>query len=178
MGRILITGMGCLSAIGNNVSENHLSLSQGNCGIRAERRFASRYSGLLPFGEIEAGTDELKDRLRISDAGVTRTTLLALHAFREAVSDAGLTLPQITSSDTALVGATTVGGICLTDELYRDANSKISGSPFFSSYDCASVALYLQEHYQLNGIVNTINTACSSSANAVMYGARLIKTGL
>ncbi|HMH23375.1 MAG TPA: beta-ketoacyl-[acyl-carrier-protein] synthase family protein [Puia sp.] len=178
MGRVFITGMGAISAIGDDVAENHTALIQGRCGITVMQRFSSRYSGLLPFGEIHTGTDELKESLKVSDAGVTRTSLLALHAFREAISDAGLTLPEISSSDTALVGATTVGGICLTDELYRDANSKTGSSPFYSSYDCASVNLYLQDHYKLNGMVNTINTACSSSANAIMYGARLIKNGL
>jgi 3-oxoacyl-(acyl-carrier-protein) synthase len=37
--------------------------------------------------------------------------------------------------------------------------------------------MYLQERYAISGIINTINTACSSSANAILYGARLIKNG-
>jgi 3-oxoacyl-(acyl-carrier-protein) synthase len=38
--------------------------------------------------------------------------------------------------------------------------------------------LFLQELYQISGIINTINTACSSSANAILFGARLIRQGL
>jgi len=38
--------------------------------------------------------------------------------------------------------------------------------------------MFLQKRYQINGIVDTINTACSSSANAIMHGARLIHHGL
>ena len=68
--------------------------------------------------------------------------------------------------------------MCLTDELYADANKQDNGSEYLSSYDCASVNMYLQTHYEMNGIINTINTACSSSANAIMYGARLIKNGI
>jgi 3-oxoacyl-(acyl-carrier-protein) synthase len=109
--------------------------------------------------------------------GVTRTSLLALHAFEEALLDAGLSQAQLPATTPALINACTVGGMCLTDEFYHDANKKEDGSEYLGSYDCASVNLYLQERYQLNGIINTINTACSSAANAIMYGARLIKTG-
>jgi 3-oxoacyl-(acyl-carrier-protein) synthase len=67
--------------------------------------------------------------------------------------------------------------MCLADELYRDANESYKESPYLASYDCASVFLYMQKHYGLRGMINTINTACSSSANAIMYGARLIQHG-
>ncbi len=106
------------------------------------------------------------------------TTLLALHAAREAILDARLTPSQLNAADTALVGATTVGGMCLMDELYRDVHRESEGSPFLASYEAASVCRWLRSHYRINGIVNTINTACSSSANAIMYGARLIRNGL
>jgi 3-oxoacyl-(acyl-carrier-protein) synthase len=67
--------------------------------------------------------------------------------------------------------------MCLTDEMYRDANSSTAGSVFLSSYDFASVAVYIASAFKMRGVVNTINTACSSSANAIMFGARLIKNG-
>ncbi|MEO7531067.1 MAG: beta-ketoacyl-[acyl-carrier-protein] synthase family protein [Sediminibacterium sp.] len=177
MNRVVITGMGVISAIGNTVAENHWALVQGKCGITKATRLSSKYSGLLPFGEISLSNEVLQETLSVSDASVTRTSLLALHAFKEAVADADLTNAEISSSDTALIGATTVGGMCLMDELYRDANHDSDRSIFSASYDCASVNMYLQRHYQMEGIVNTINTACSSSANAIMYGARLLKNG-
>ena len=68
--------------------------------------------------------------------------------------------------------------MCLTDELYHDANKTDHGSDYLASYDCGSVNLFLQKKHHLKGIVNTINTACSSSANAIMFGARLIQYGL
>lgn len=178
MNRLFITGMGVISAIGKSVAENHLALLHGKCGITKTSRLSSKYAGTLPFGEILLNDSLLKDTLDISEEGVTRTTLLAMHAFREAVANAGLTAEQISASDTALVGATTVGGMCMMDELYRDASPGAPPSPLSASYDCASVNLYLQKHYGMRGMINTINTACSSSANAIMYGARLIRNGL
>ncbi len=170
--------MGCISAIGNSVAENRMALMQGKCGIGPLELFPTRYANLLPFGEIKISNPTLQQSLHANEPGVTRTTLLALHAFDEAIADAGLTPSQLQSFDTALIGASTVGGMCLTDELYRDANKTADGSDYLSSYDCGSINMYLQKRYAINGIVNTINTACSSSANAILYGARLIKSGL
>lgn len=178
MSRIFVTGIGVISAIGNTLAENRLALVEGKCGITTLDLFTSRYSGVLPVGEIKISTEALKEKLHLNEPGITRTLVVALHAFDEAIKDSQLTQSQLISFDTALVGATTIGGMCLTDELYSDANKDSDGSEFLSSYDCGSVNIYLQAHYKLNGLINTINTACSSSANAIMYGARLIKNGL
>jgi 3-oxoacyl-(acyl-carrier-protein) synthase len=170
--------MGVISAIGNSVAENHHALKQGTCGIHNKLDlFPSKFAGVLPFGQVGISTATLQKKLQITDPGVTRTTMLAMHAFEEAIINAGISTAELGSFDTALVGASTVGGMCLTDELYTDANENHDGSVYTSSYDCASVCMYLQKHYKLNGIINTINTACSSSANAIMYGAMLIKHG-
>jgi len=176
--RIFVTGMGIITAIGDNVETNRQSLIHGKCGISAITLFPTKYAGVLPAGEIKIETKELSKKLNAHERGVTRTELLALHAFREAVADAGLSNTEISSVNTGLIGATTVGGMCLTDELYHDANKNDDGSEYLSSYDCGSSTLYLQSKYKVGGIINTINTACSSSANAIMYGARLIKNGL
>jgi len=171
--------MGAISAIGDTVAQQHGSLVKGRSGISTLSQFPSRYAGLLPCGEVKKATSALQDILGMHEAGVTRTSLLALHAFREAIIDAGLSDTQLQSAGTALVGASTVGGMCLTDELYHDANNDSdAGSPYVHSYDNSSVTLFLQKQYGIGGVVNTINTACSSSANAILYGARLIQNGL
>jgi len=170
--------MGVISAVGNSLAENHKGLVEGLCGIRNELDlFPTKYADLLPFGQVRISTADLLKKLNVTEPGVTRTTLLALHALNEMLQDAGLSLADLSSSETALAGASTVGGMCLTDELYADANKNTNGSPYTSSYDCASVNMYLQKHYKMNGIINTINTACSSSANSIMYGAMLIQHG-
>lgn len=170
--------MGVISAIGKSVAENHHALKAATCGVKKELDlFPSKYAGVLPFGQVQLSTALLKEKLQITDPGVTRTTMLAMHAFNEAVADAGLSPADLQTSDTALIGANTVGGMCLTDELYHDANSNQDASDYLGSYDGASVCMYMQKHYQIGGIINTINTACSSSANAIMYGAMLMQNG-
>lgn len=170
--------MGVVSAIGNSVAENHEALKAAACGIQYKLDlFPSKYAGVLPFGQVHISNDELLKILQVTDLGVTRTSLLALYALNEALADSGISTEAIQSFDTALVGANTVGGMCLTDELYNDANQKTAGSDYLGSYDCASVNMFLQKHLKVNGIINTINTACSSSANAIMYGAMLMNNG-
>ena len=170
--------MGVISAIGNSVAENHHALKGASCGVQKQLDlFPTKYAGLLPFAQVRISTDDLKKKLNITEPGVTRTSMLAVHALNEAIADSGLSSGDLNSFDTALIGANTVGGMCLTDELFNDANKKSDGSDYLTSYDCASVCMYLQKRYKINGIINTINTACSSSANAIMYGAMLIKNG-
>jgi len=169
--------MGVISAVGNSLAENRSALRAGQGGITLSRHLPTRYAGILPFGEVPLVTDDLKEKLSVTDPGITRTTLLALHAFREAIADARLTDSVLSDPSTALVGATTVGGMCLTDELYRDTSGPCEGSAFLSSYDCASVHIYLQDRYTMQGFATTINTACSSSANAIQFGARLVRNG-
>jgi 3-oxoacyl-(acyl-carrier-protein) synthase len=170
--------MGVVSAIGNSVAENHEALKASTCGIQYKLDlFPSKYASLLPFGQVQISNKDLLKTLQVIETGVTRTSLLALYALNEAIADCGISSEEIQAFDTALIGANTVGGMCLTDELYNDANAKTDGSDYLGSYDCASVNLFLQKHFKINGIINTINTACSSSANAIMYGAMLMKNG-
>ncbi|MES2775869.1 MAG: beta-ketoacyl-[acyl-carrier-protein] synthase family protein [Bacteroidota bacterium] len=177
MDRIVVTGMGVISAIGNTVAENRTSLTEGRSGISRLESFPSKFAGMVPVGEIKMTTEALQQHLAAYEPGVTRTSLLALHAMKDAIADSQLTAAQIAAPDTALIGASTVGGMCLTDEMYQDSRKDSQGSEYISSYDYSSICLYLQKRYAMQGPVNTISTACSSSANSIMYGARLIRSG-
>jgi len=177
MSRIVVTGIGAISSLGNNISENHTSLINSKCGLSSLDNFKTNYSDTLKFGEIKLENIKLKEILNIKDESVTRTSLLGLNVIKEAIEDSSLSKNEISSYDTALIVGNTVGGMCLTDELYSDANSVSNPSPYLSSYDCGSVTLFLQKQYAIKGVCNTINTACSSSANAIIFGAQLIKNG-
>lgn len=178
MVKVYVTGLGIITSLGDSLQSNQEALRAGRCGIGSLDCFPSKYAQSLLFGEIKLTNNQLKEFLHITNPGVSRTSLLALHAFNQAVLGADLNSKDLSSSNTALIIANTVGGMCLTDELYLDANQNNFGSEYISSYDCGSVGIFLQEKFNIRGIVNTINTACSSSANAIMYGTRLIKKGL
>jgi 3-oxoacyl-(acyl-carrier-protein) synthase len=170
--------MGLISAIGDSVEENRHSLQLSRSGIGNIQFYQTAYAGKLPAAEVKISTNELNKKLfGTPNSSITRTSLLALHAAEEAIHDSGLSKKEIASTDTALVGATTVGGMCLTDELFSDALAKDKGTPYLSSYDYASVTMAIQQRFGILGEISTINTACSSSANAILYGARLLRHG-
>lgn len=174
----MVTGMGMISAIGNDLGQNHESLRSSRSGIGKVAFFESAYASQLPFGEVKLSNGQLQKAIRLRGAtGYTRTCLLADKAFGEAITDAALTPGQLSSLDTALISASTVGGMCLTDQLYQDANRRSEGSEFLESYGCSAHTLKLISRYGIKGFTDTINTACSSSANAIMLGARLIRSG-
>jgi len=178
MTKVYVTGLGIITALGDSLESNRAGLIDGRCGIGPLDFFSTKYAETLLFGEIKQSNNQLKDLLIIKKPGISRTSLLALHAMNQAILGAELDAKAFSSRDTALIIANTVGGMCLTDELYQDSNQKNVGSEYISSYDCGSVGVFLQARFGIRGIVNTINTACSSSANAIMYGSRLIKKGL
>jgi 3-oxoacyl-(acyl-carrier-protein) synthase len=178
MTRIVVTGMGIVSAIGNDLAQNHNSLKSGRTGIRKAQHLDSKFTDTFLFGEVALDNDALKRALNIKNTrGLSRTGLLAMTAFKEAIGDAQLTQAQITDFDTALLSATTVGGMVETEAIHGDANLNTEPSEFVNSYRSGSHTLAIAEEFGMKGYTDTINTACSSSANAIMLGARLIRSG-
>ena len=175
---IFITGLGCISPIGLDVAENHKSLQQGKDGLDKSIYLQSRYASLKNYGEVKCDTLSLQNSMQLQNvSGLTRTDIFAFKAFKEAIENAQLTLEEISSRDTAFISASTVGGMCNTQELYKDANFQSTSAEFVHSYGCAAHTLQIARVYGMKGFTNTINTACSSSSNAIMMGMRLIRSG-
>lgn len=178
MSRVVVTGIGVISAIGNNASENHISLQKGITGIGTAQFLNSKYVDELLFGEVKLSNDALFSILEISvDSRLTRTELLAFVAFQEAIKDAGLSKEELQDFETALLSATTVSGMVEMEAIYADANTNTEPSPFVSSYRSGAHTLQLAKNFGLRGYTDTMNTACSSSANSIMQGARMLKAG-
>ena len=178
MSRIVVTGIGVISAIGNNVSQNHDSLKSGKTGIGKSQFLDSKYAQNLLFGEVKLSNEELRNPLQLADSrGISRTGLLAITAWKEAVSNAGLSHEQIKDFETAFLSATTVGGMVEMEAIHADANTNTEPSEFANSYRSGAHTLRITKEFGLTGFTDTINTACSSSANSIMIGARLIKAG-
>ncbi|WMX14608.1 beta-ketoacyl-[acyl-carrier-protein] synthase family protein [Aureispira sp. CCB-E] len=178
MTRVLITGIGAISAIGKNAAENRSQLQKGQTGIGKATLMDTRYVDVFPFGEVPHSTEYLMEMAGIAnEKGITRTDILATVALQEALTCAGMSAEEISAMDTAFVSASTVGGMSMTDELYRDGNKIGTPSEYLSSYICGAHTLKLTNRYQMKGLSTTFNTACSSSANSIMFGAKLIKSG-
>jgi 3-oxoacyl-(acyl-carrier-protein) synthase len=178
MGRVFVTGIGVISAIGNNAEENLKGLRNCKTGIGKAQFLNSKYADELLFGEVKLSDQELHSLAGNFDIpGLTRTELLAFMAFREAVSSALLSEEELMSFETALLSGTTVGGMVEMEAIYADANTNTSPSPYVNSYRSGAHMLQLAKAFGLRGYTDTMNTACSSSANSIMLGARMIKAG-
>lgn len=175
--KIAITGMGIISSIGNNVEENFISLTSGKHGISDIQLFETRHTGNIKTGEIKLSNEELVQKLQLNeDNKVTRTALLGMVAAKEAVENAGIS--DINGYKTGLISSTSVGGMDITEKYFYSYEDFPEKQKYIDSHDAGNSSLAIADYLGLNGLVSTISTACSSAANAIMMGAKLIKSGV
>ena len=176
--RVFITGVGIISSVGNNVEEVLHSFRSNKPGIKISSTFNSIYRDEIPLGEVNLSDFEL---LLLAESkktvGYSRTALLGMIAAREAIQSAGIT--DVHEFRTGLISSNTVGGMDKTELFYRDfiRDRKKGKLKFVASHDCGDSSFQIAKYLDLNHFTATISTACSSSANALMMGARLIKHG-
>lgn len=177
--RVVITGEGIVSAIGNNKAEVLRSLREKRSGI-GEMRFLNSAHKELPVGEVKMSDEEMKRLLDIPQSKlVSRTALMGMLAVRQALHDAGLAdfRKTETASKTILVSGTTVGGMDLTEKHYKELKEGTADPELLSMHDCGSCTRQIAADSSCFSDSTTISTACSSAANALILGAELIKTG-
>ena len=177
--RVVITGEGIVSAIGNNKAEVLRSLREKRSGI-GEMRFLNSAHKELPVGEVKMSDEEMKRLLGIPQSKlVSRTALMGMLAVRQALHDAGLAdfRKTETASKAILVSGTTVGGMDLTEKHYKELKEGTADPELLSMHDCGSCTRQIAADSRCFSDSTTISTACSSAANALILGAELIKTG-
>lgn len=175
--KIAITGMGIISSIGNNVEENFISLQSGKHGISDIEMFETRHAGAIKTGEIKLSNEELVQQLQLDeDNNVTRTSLLGMIAAKEAVESAGIS--DINGYRTGLISSTSVGGMDITEKYFYSYEDFPEKQKYIDAHDAGNSSLAIAGYLGLKGMVSTISTACSSAANAIMMGAKLIKNGV
>ena len=173
---VAITGMGIISSIGNSVEENYISLINNKIAITTIENISTVHADVIKVGEIKKTNAELIAQLQLDEENnFSRTALLGAIAAKEAVSNAGIT--SINEYKTGLISATSVGGMDMTEKYYYDYFDNPEIRKYIISHNCGDVAQKIADEIGLKGMVTTISTACSSAANAIMLGARLIKTG-
>ncbi len=173
---IAITGMGVISAIGNNVEENYRSLVSNTIGITKISHIDTVHKNDIMVGEVSATNSELEAQLGLSPDSWSRTSLLAVIAAKEAIANAGI--EDINAFKTGLISGTTVGGMDKSEQYFYEyfENDKtwhhINGLHAGDSTQKIATELGMEASF-----TTTISTACSSAANAIMLGARMIKSG-
>ncbi|PKP14569.1 MAG: beta-ketoacyl-[acyl-carrier-protein] synthase family protein, partial [Bacteroidetes bacterium HGW-Bacteroidetes-23] len=174
--RVAITGMGIISSIGNSVEENFQSLKNGKTGISTIENLETIHKEVIMVGEIKLSNQQLAQKLNLSeDNNFSRTTLLGAIAVNEAIQNAGIN--NINDCRSGFISATSVGGMDLNEKYFYEYFKDESTRRFLNSHDAGDSSHQIADYIGLKGMVTTVSTACSSAANAIMLGCRLIQSG-
>ena len=159
---IHITGAGVVSAVGCGQGETLDALRCGRSGI-GPIRFLRTEETAFPVGAVPLSNEEMAARCGAAK-NLSRTSLMGILALQEALVEAGLK----DLAGVPLISGTTVGGMDLTEQTF----------PAYSPlHDCGASTDAIAAHFGGAPFATTLSTACSSAANAVIFGANLIRSG-
>lgn len=172
---VLITGYGIVSAIGLNKEEVVASLLKEKTGIDKLHYLKTEHTE-FPAGEVKLSNSEMAALLGIvPDVPQTRTSLLGMLALKEALADASLNAGWL--EQTGFISGTTVGGMDKSELYYLDFLSNNTKNEFIFTHDCGACTEMIADFVGDFSFVTTISTACSSAANALVFGANMIRSG-
>lgn len=172
---IAVTGIGAISAIGNDVQENLHSLMTKEAGIGKAKLLSSKLTKTHLFGEVKLSDQELRVGLSWNSDAVSRTTLLSAWAMQEAIAQAGIKI----DNEVGLVSSTSVGGMDRSEDFFEPyyIGHDFTNVFMLGTHDCGTCTKQVAEHFGITAYATTISTACSSAANAIAMGARLLRQG-
>jgi 3-oxoacyl-[acyl-carrier-protein] synthase-1 len=172
---IYITGAGVFSAIGTNKIETLDALLNQKSGVEPVKYLQTTHTDIL-VGEVKFSNDELREMLNIplSEAYI-RSSFLGIPAVDEALRQAQL--DDRSSLRVAFLSGLNVGGIDQAELIYSDFLHNDSKNSYIELNDCGACTEQIADFFGGFRMVSTIVTACSSSANTIMMGANMIKSG-
>ena len=173
---VAITGMGIISSIGTTVEENLHALVSSKKGIAPIVHIHTRHKDTIKVGEVLQTNEELAAQLNLpTDNNYSRTALLGCIAAKQAMANANST--DVEKYRTGLISATSVGGMDMTEKHSANFLSNTESQKYITSHHAGDSTQKIASQLGITDFTTTISTACSSAANAIMLGARLIKAG-
>ncbi len=174
---VFIAGVGAITAIGNNIGDCLSAFEQGKSGMGYATYLETVHQQEIPVAEVKMSNEELAGLSEFSPE-ISRTTLLSVLAAKEALYNAHL--ENIEGLRSGFVSANTVGGMDKNEMFFphflaNPLKGKLRG---VANHECGSVTELVADKLGIRHYITTISTACSSSANAISFGARLIKYGM
>lgn len=174
---VFVAGIGAISAIGNDIAGNLDALMNEKAGIEKMARLRSIYKDRLPVAEVKMDNATLAAKAGIP-SHISRTALLSLVAAREALENAAI--PGFSKLRSGFVSANSVGGMDKTEDFYISFHNNAQSGRLRDvvNHECGAITELVADQLGIRDYLTTISTACSSSANAIFYAARLIRNGL
>jgi len=171
---VFIAGVGAITAIGNNISECLSALEKEQPGMAEISYLETIHRNKIPVAEVKLANQELA-MLSGLPPRTSRTALLSSIAAKEALHNAGI--ENMASLRTGFISANTVGGMDKTEKFFAGFLSDPSKGRLREviNHECGYTTELVADQLGISHFISTISTACSSSANAIFFGARLIK---
>ncbi|MFI9651804.1 beta-ketoacyl-ACP synthase I [Guyparkeria halopsychrophila] len=178
MRRVVITGMGIVSSLGNNCKEVLASLQEGRSGIernpeQVEHGFRSHVAGTLKIDPAEHIDRKL---LRFMGSAAAYNYL----AMKEAIEQAGLSEEQVSNPRAGLItgsGGSSCENIVATADIARERGIKRVGPYMVTRTMGSTTSACLATPFKIKGINYSISSACSTSAHCIGAGVEQIQFG-
>ncbi len=178
MKRVVVTGMGIVSPIGNSTQEVVASLREAKSGITRSEQFAEMGFRSQVWGKPEIDLDNLVDRKarRFMGDGVAYNYV----ALDQAIADAGLEENEVSNERTGIVmgsGGPSTKNLIEAADKARDKGPKRVG-PFMVPRTMSSTnSAVLATTFKVKGVNYSISSACATSAHCVGHASELIQLG-
>lgn len=178
MRRVVVTGMGIVSSLGNNQSEVLRSLQEGRSGISYQPEYAEQGLRSHVAGSVRLDYQDLIDRklVRFMASGHA----YAWVAMQEAIQDAGLPPDLVSNVRTGLIvgaGGASHSSIHEGIQTLQDKGVRRVGPYMVTKAMSSGVAACLATGAQIKGINYAISSACSTSAHCIGNGVEQIQLG-
>ena len=179
MRRVVVTGLGIVSSIGNNAQEVTASLRDAKSGISFSPDFAEHGFKCQVWGAPNIDTTELVDRraMRFLSQGGAWNHV----AMKQAIADSGLEEGEITNERTGIImgsGGPSTRTLIEAADITRKNNSPKRIGPFAVPKSMSSTAsATLATWFKIHGVNYSISSACSTSAHCIGNAAEMIQWG-
>ena len=178
MKRVVVTGMGIVSSLGNNCREVLASLQHLKSGISFDESYREMGLRSNVAGNIKIDPKEHIDRKILRFMG--NAAAYAYIAMKEAIAHAGLIEEQVSNVRTGIVtgsgGASSSSQVEAADIL-RESGVKRIGPYGVTKTMASTVAACLSTPFKIKGVNYSISSACSTSAHCIGHAAELIQLG-
>lgn len=178
MRRVVITGIGVVSCIGNNKESLLESLREGRSGIRFNEKFQEMGLRSLVCGSVDIDLAEHVDRKVLRFMG--DAAAYAYVAMSQAVADSGLEAQDISNPRTGLIagsGGASSANIVLSADKLRERGVRKIGPYMVPRTMGSTVSACLATPFAIKGINYSITSACATSAHCIGAAAEQIQLG-
>ena len=178
MRRVVITGIGIVSSIGNNVDEVTTSLRNGTSGIVAAPEYTELGFRSQVHGTVKLDVAEHIDRKQLRFMG--EGAAYAVLAMEQAIADAGLDDSQVSHVKSGLVagsGGPSTANLLAAFDITREKGPKRIGPYMVPRCMSSTVSACIATFFKIKGINYSISSACSTSAHCITAGADAIRSG-